>query len=88
MHLNARKDNKMRLEITTAGKGGAIIAIEPQKIKEFTSHLRTYGVSSVKEAPQGLINMAYDLFYINKNLRRQVRELTEQGYNDESNSNV
>ena len=88
MHLNARKDNKMRLEITTDGKGGAIIAIEPKKIKEFTSHLRTYGVSSVKEAPQGLINMAYDLFYINKNLRKQVRELTEQGYDDESNSNV
>ena len=37
----------------------------------------------MKEAPQGLINMAYDLFYINKNLRKQVRELTEQGYNDE-----
>ena len=88
MHFNARKDNKMRLEITTAGKGGAIIAIEPKKIKEFTSHLRAYGVSSVKEAPQGLINMAYDLFYINKNLRKQVRELTEQGYNDERNSNV
>ena len=84
MHLNARKDNKMRLEITTAGKSGAIIAIEPKKIKEFTSHLRTYGVSSVKEAPQELINMAYDLFYINKNLRKQVRELTEQGYNDEN----
>ena len=84
MHLNARKDNKMRLEITTAGKGGAIIAIEPKKIKEFTSHLRAYGVLSVKEAPQGLINMAYDLFYINKNLRKQVRELTEQGYNDEN----
>jgi len=84
MHLNARKDNKMRLEITTAGKDGAIIAIEPQKIKEFTSHLRDYGVLSVKEAPQGLINMAYDLFYINKNLRKQVRELTEQGYNDEN----
>ena len=48
----------MRLETTTAGKGGAIIAIEPQKIKEFTSHLRAYGVSSAKEAPQGLINMA------------------------------
>jgi len=58
----------MKLQITTAGKGGAIIAIEPKKIKEFTSHLRTYGVSSVKEA--------------------QVRELTEQGYNDECNSNV
>ena len=28
--------------------------------------------------------MAYDLFYINKNLRKQVRELTEQGYNDEN----
>jgi len=88
MHFNARKGNKMRLEITTSDKGGAIIAIEPKKIKEFTSHLRTYGVSSVKEAPQGLINMAYDLFYINKNLRKQVRELTEQGNNDESNSNV
>lgn len=74
----------MKLQITTAGKGGAIIAIEPKKIKEFTSHLRAYGVSSVKEAPQGLINMAYDLFYINKNLRKQVRELTEQGYNDEN----
>ena len=73
----------MKISITTAGKGGAIIAIEPQKIKEFTSHLRNYGVLSVKEAPQGLINMAYDLFYINKNLRKQVRELTEQGYNDE-----
>ena len=84
MHLNARKVNKMKLQITTAGKGGAIIAIEPQKIKEFTSHLRAYGVSSVKEAPQGLINMAYDLFYINKNLRKQVRELTEQGYNNEN----
>lgn len=83
MHLNARKVNKMKLQITTAGKGGAIITIEPKKLKEFTSHLRTYGVSSVKEAPQGLINMAYDLFYINKNLRKQVRELTEQGYNDE-----
>jgi hypothetical protein len=78
----------MKVSITTAGKGGAIIAIEPQKIKEFTSHLRAYGVSSVKEAPQGLINMAYDLFYINKNLRKQARELTEQGYDDESNSNV
>ena len=74
----------MKISITTAGKGGAIIAIEPKKIKEFTSHLRAYGVSSVKEAPQGLINMAYDLFYINKNLRKQVRELTEQGYNDEN----
>lgn len=74
----------MKISITTAGKGGAIIAIEPQKIKEFTSHLRNYGVLSVKEAPQGLINMAYDLFYINKNLRKQVRELTEQGYNDEN----
>ena len=74
----------MKLQITTAGKGGAIIAIEPKKIKEFTSHLRAYGVSSVKEAPQGLINMAYDLFYINKNLRKQVRELTEQGYNNEN----
>lgn len=74
----------MRLEITTAGKGGAIIAIEPKKIKEFTSHLRAYGVSSVKEAPQWLINMAYDLFYINKNLRKQVRELIEQGYNNEN----
>ena len=74
----------MKISITTAGKGGAIIAIEPQKIKEFTSHLRAYGVSSVKEAPQGLINMAYDLFYINKNLRKQVRELTEQGYDDEN----
>ena len=84
MHLNARKVNKMKLQITTAGKGGAIIAIEPKKIKEFTSHLRAYGVSSVKEAPQGLINMAYDLFYINKNLRKQVRELTEQGYNNEN----
>ena len=84
MHLNARKDNKMRLEITTSGKGGAIIAIEPKKLKEFTSHLRNYGVSSVKEAPQGLINMAYDLFYINKNLRKQVRELTEQGYDNEN----
>lgn len=73
----------MKISITTAGKGGAIIAIEPKKIKEFTSHLRSYGVLSVKEAPQGLINMAYDLFYINKNLRKQVRELTEQGYNDE-----
>ena len=88
MHFNARKDKKMRLEITTSGKGGAIIAIEPKKIKEFTSHLKDYGVSSVKEAPQGLINMAYDLFYINKNLRKRVRELTEQGCNDESNSNV
>ena len=78
----------MKISITTKGKGGAIIAIEPQKIKEFTSHLRDYGVLSVKEAPQGLINMAYDLFYINKNLRKQVRELTEQGYNDEDNSNV
>ena len=78
----------MKISITAAGKGGAIIAIEPQKIKEFTSHLRNYGVLSVKEAPQGLINMAYDLFYINKNLRKQVRELTEQGYDDESNSNV
>ena len=78
----------MKISITTSGKGGAIIAIEPKKIKEFTSHLRDYGVSSVKEAPQGLINMAYDLFYINKNLRKQVRELTEQGCNDESNSNV
>ena len=84
MHLNARKDKKMKLQITTAGKGGAIIAIEPQKIKEFTSHLRAYGVLSVKEAPQGLINMAYDLFYINKNLKKQVRELTEQGYDDEN----
>ena len=84
MHLNARKVNKMKFQITTAGKGGAIIAIEPKKLKEFTSHLRAYGVSSVKEAPQGLINMAYDLFYINKNLRKQVRELTEQGYNDEN----
>ena len=74
----------MKISITTAGKGGAIIAIEPKKIKEFTGHLRAYGVSSVKEAPQGLINMAYDLFYINKNLRRQVRELTEQGYDDEN----
>ena len=74
----------MKISITTAGKGGAIIAIEPKKIKEFTSHLRAYGVSSVKEAPQGLINMAYDLFYINKNLRKQIRELTEQGYNDEN----
>lgn len=74
----------MKISITTAGKGGAIIAIEPKKIKEFTSHLRAYGVSSVKEAPQGLINMAYDLFYINKNLRKQVRELTEQGYNNEN----
>ncbi|WP_459899393.1 hypothetical protein [Campylobacter concisus] len=74
----------MKISITTAGKGGAIIAIEPQKIKEFTSHLRAYGVLSVKEAPQGLINMAYDLFYINKNLRKQVRELTEQGYDDEN----
>lgn len=74
----------MKLQITTAGKGGAIIAIEPQKIKEFTSHLRAYGVLSVKEAPQGLINMAYDLFYINKNLKKQVRELTEQGYDDEN----
>ncbi|ORI06410.1 hypothetical protein A3835_08590 [Campylobacter concisus] len=74
----------MKISITTAGKGGAIIAIEPKKIKEFTSHLRAYGVSSVKEAPQGLINMAYDLFYINKNLRKQVRELTEQGYDDEN----
>ena len=74
----------MKISITTSGKGGAIIAIEPKKIKEFTSHLRAYGVSSVKEAPQGLINMAYDLFYINKNLRKQVRELTEQGYNDEN----
>lgn len=74
----------MKLQITTAGKGGAIIAIEPKKIKEFTSHLRAYGVSSVKEGPQGLINMAYDLFYINKNLRKQVRELTEQGYNNEN----
>ena len=74
----------MKLQITTAGKGGAIIAIEPKQIKEFTSHLRAYGVSSVKEAPQGLINMAYDLFYINKNLRKQVRELTEQGYNNEN----
>ena len=74
----------MKISITTAGKGGAIIAIEPQKIKEFTSHLRNYGVLSVKEAPQGLINMAYDLFYINKNLRKQVRELTEQGYDDEN----
>lgn len=73
----------MKLQITTSGKGGAIIAIELKKIKEFTSHLRAYGVSSVKEAPQGLINMAYDLFYINKNLRKQVRELTEQGCNDE-----
>ena len=78
----------MKLQITTSGKGGAIIAIETKKIKEFTIHLRAYGVSSVKEAPQGLINMAYDLFYINKNLRKQVRELTEQGYDDESNSNV
>ena len=78
----------MKINITTEGKGGAIIAIEPQKIKEFTSHLRNYGVLSVKEAPQGLINMAYDLFYINKNLRKQVRELTEQGYDDECNSNV
>ena len=74
----------MKISITTEVKGGAIIAIEPKKIKEFTSHLRAYGVSSVKEAPQGLINMAYDLFYINKNLRKQVRELTEQGYNDEN----
>ena len=74
----------MKISITTAGKGGAIIAIEPKKIKEFTSHLRAYGVSSVKEAPQGLINMAYDLFYINKNIRKQVRELTEQGYYDEN----
>ena len=74
----------MKISITTSGKGGAIIAIEPKKIKEFTSHLRAYGVSSVKEAPQGLINMAYDLFYINKNLRKQVRELTEQGYDDEN----
>ena len=74
----------MKIQITTAGKGGAIIAIEPKKIKEFTSHLRAYGVLSVKEAPQGLINMAYDLFYINKNLRKQVRELTEQGYDDEN----
>lgn len=73
----------MKINITAAGKGGAIIAIEPKKIKEFTSYLRAYGVSSVKEAPQGLINMAYDLFYINKNLRKQVRELTEQGHNDE-----
>ena len=40
----------MKISITTAGKGGAIIAIEPKKIKEFTSHLRTYGVSSVKES--------------------------------------
>ncbi|WP_035160550.1 hypothetical protein [Campylobacter concisus] len=78
----------MKINITTSGKGGAIIAIEPKKIKEFTSHLRTYGVSSVKEAPQGLINMAYDLFYINKNLRKQVRELTEQGYDNESNSSI
>ena len=77
----------MKISITTKGKGGAIIAIEPQKIKEFTSHLRNYGVLSMKEAPQGLINMAYDLFYINKNLRKQVRELTEQGYDNESNSN-
>ena len=78
----------MKINITTSGKGGAIIAIEPKKIKEFTSHLRTYGVSSVKEAPQGLINMAYDLFYINKHLRKQVRELTEQGYDNESNSSI
>ena len=78
----------MKINITTSGKGGAIIAIAPKKIKEFTSHLRTYGVSSVKEAPQGLINMAYDLFYINKNLRKQVRELTEQGYDNESNSSI
>ena len=77
----------MKISIKTKGKGGAIIAIEPQKIKEFTSHLRNYGVLSMKEAPQGLINMAYDLFYINKNLRKQVRELTEQGYDNESNSN-
>ena len=77
----------MKISITTKGKGGAIIAIEPKKIKEFTSHLRNYGVLSMKEAPQGLINMAYDLFYINKNLRKQVRELTEQGYDNESNSN-
>ena len=55
-----------------------------KKIKEFTSHLRDYGVLSVKEAPQVLINMAYDLFYINKNLRKQGRELTEQGYDDEN----
>ena len=74
----------MKINITTAGKGGAIIATEPKKIKEFTSHLRDYGVLSVKEAPQGLINCAYDLFHINKNLRKQVRELTEQGYNDEN----
>ena len=78
----------MKINITTEGKGGAIIPIEPQKIKEFTSHLRNYGVLSVKVAPQGLINCAYDLFCINKNLRKQVRELTEQGYNDECNSNV
>lgn len=75
----------MKINITTEGKGGAIIATEPQKIKEFTSHLRAYGVLSVKEAPQGLINMAYDLFYINKNLRKQVRELTEAGARDENN---
>lgn len=74
----------MKISITTEGKGGAVIASEPKKIKEFTSHLRDYGVLSVKEAPQGLINMAYDLFCINKNLRKQVREFTEQGDNDEN----
>lgn len=56
----------MKISITTSGKGGAIIAIEPKKIKEFTSHLRAYGVLSVKEAPQGLINMAYDYFTLTK----------------------
>ena len=40
MHLNTRKDNKMRLEITTAGKGGAIIAIlHKQKPKKASKRI-------------------------------------------------
>ena len=76
----------MKISITTAGKGGAIIAIEPKKIKEFTSHLRNYGVLSVKEAPQGLINCAYDLFHIVQTQSKSIKELEiKAGIREENN---